>query len=403
MRADHLVVGAIERSLCGRAVIAVDVVDQRVVEQIELFQRIHQPANMVIGVLEEPGVDLHLPDEHGLERGRHIVPCRDLFVPLRELTILRNDAQFFLAGEDLFAQLVPALIELAFVLVGPFLGDVVRGVGRARREVHEEGLVGNERLLLPDPVDGLVGHVLHQVVALFGRLLDLDGCGAFIERWIPLVRLAADESVEVFESASAGWPCIKGAGRTGLPDRHFMTFAELSGRISIELEGPREWRAGVGQDASYSRAREVAISVMPPIPTVWWLRPVSRACRVGEQSAVVWKRLNLRPSEARSSAVGVLHGPPKALEEPKPASSIKTMQDVGRTFGRPQRRDRRVLGVGILGVIGDEACARLIRNWKDCSLHVVLIAHRGIPFWLESGKVEVLGAEMARVSIRMGG
>nr|WP_308238443.1 hypothetical protein [Phenylobacterium sp. J367] len=31
----------------------------------------------------------------------------------------------------------------------------------------------------------------------------------------------------------------------------------------------------------------VAISVMPPMPTAWWLRPVSNACRVGEQSAVV--------------------------------------------------------------------------------------------------------------------
>jgi hypothetical protein len=31
----------------------------------------------------------------------------------------------------------------------------------------------------------------------------------------------------------------------------------------------------------------LAISVMPPIPTEWWLRPVSSAARVGEQSAVV--------------------------------------------------------------------------------------------------------------------
>ena len=36
---------------------------------------------------------------------------------------------------------------------------------------------------------------------------------------------------------------------------------------------------------------EVAISVMPPMPTEWWLRPVSSAARVGEQSAVVWKRV----------------------------------------------------------------------------------------------------------------
>ena len=71
--------------------------------------------------------------------------------------------------------------------------------------------------------------------------------------------------------------------------------------------------------------------MIPPIPTVWWLRPESSAARVGEQSAVVWKRLNFSPSPARRSAVGVWHGPPKALEHPKPASSISTI----RTFGAP--------------------------------------------------------------------
>ncbi len=64
---DHLVVCALQRAFCGCAVVADDVVDQRVIEQIELFQRIHQPANMVIGILHESGVNLHLPDEHGLE------------------------------------------------------------------------------------------------------------------------------------------------------------------------------------------------------------------------------------------------------------------------------------------------------------------------------------------------
>ena len=71
---DHLVVGAVQRALGGRTIVADDVVDQRVVEQIELFQRIDQPANVVIGILHEPGVNFHLPDEHGLERGGHLIP-----------------------------------------------------------------------------------------------------------------------------------------------------------------------------------------------------------------------------------------------------------------------------------------------------------------------------------------
>ena len=36
---------------------------------------------------------------------------------------------------------------------------------------------------------------------------------------------------------------------------------------------------------------DVAVSVMLPIPTEWWLRPVSSAARVGAHSAVVWKRV----------------------------------------------------------------------------------------------------------------
>ena len=70
---------------------------------------------------------------------------------------------------------------------------------------------------------------------------------------------------------------------------------------------------------------------MPPMPTTWWLRPLSSAARVGEHSAVVWKRLNFRPPAASRSALGVAHGPPNALDAPKPTSSSSTTS----TFGAP--------------------------------------------------------------------
>ena len=70
---------------------------------------------------------------------------------------------------------------------------------------------------------------------------------------------------------------------------------------------------------------------MTPIPTEWWLRPVSKAARVGAHSAVVWKRLYFRPFPASRSAVGVAHGPPNALDAPKPTSSSKMTS----TFGAP--------------------------------------------------------------------
>ncbi len=76
---------------------------------------------------------------------------------------------------------------------------------------------------------------------------------------------------------------------------------------------------------------EVASSVMSPMPTEWWLRPVSSARRVGEHSAVVWKRVYFRPLAASRSKFGVWHGPPNALDAPKPTSSIRTTS----TFGAP--------------------------------------------------------------------
>ena len=45
-----------------------------------------------------------------------------------------------------------------------------------------------------------------------------------------------------------------------------------------------------GRKPEYPGA-DVAISVVPPMPTEWWLRPVIRAWRVGEHSAVTWKRV----------------------------------------------------------------------------------------------------------------
>src|SRR5205814_5367042 len=63
------------------------------------------------------------------------------------------------------------------------------------------------------------------------------------------------------------------------------------------------------------------------------LRPVSRAVRVGEQSAQVWKVLYFKPLVARRSRVGMLQGPPNAPECPKPISSSKTITMLGEPGG----------------------------------------------------------------------
>ena len=76
-------------------------------------------------------------------------------------------------------------------------------------------------------------------------------------------------------------------------------------------------------------------SPIDPKPTVWWFRPVSRAARVGEQSAVTWKPLYLSPCSATRVIAGVETGPPNVDGLPKPASSIST----SNTFGAPSGGD----------------------------------------------------------------
>src|ERR1700692_4876031 len=73
--------------------------------------------------------------------------------------------------------------------------------------------------------------------------------------------------------------------------------------------------------------------MIEPVLHEWWFLPVSSAIREGEQRAVVWKRLYFRPFAASFSTVGIWTGPPKALDCPKPMSSINTMTTFGAPFG----------------------------------------------------------------------
>src|SRR6266496_4790008 len=172
----------------------------------------------MVGVFQKARVDLHLTAQYGLKILGHSFPCRDLLVAFGELAIRRNDTECLLSGEGLLSQFVPSLVELALVLVGPILGDMVRRVGCARSEVNEKWFVGCDRLFLRDPGQGLIGHVLDEVVALFGCFFRLDRRGPFVERWVPLVGLTADKAVEILKTAAARRPGVEWAGRARLPD-----------------------------------------------------------------------------------------------------------------------------------------------------------------------------------------
>src|SRR5215475_14671366 len=94
---------------------------------------------------------------------------------------------------------------------------------------------------------------------------------------------------------------------------------------------------------------------MLPMPTLWWLRPVRSAARVGEHSAVVWNWLYLKPLFAKRSRVGVGIGPPKVLDAPKPVSSVMISKIFGAPFGA-------VTGFGKSGF--DSLALRPITPWN---------------------------------------
>ena len=117
----HLVERARRRPLEAGAVVAPDVEDQRVVEVAHLLDGVEEAADVPVGVVHEAGVDLHLPRVELLRGVVERVPGVEEIGPLGQHCVLRDHAELLLALEDLLADLVPALVELALVLVGPLL------------------------------------------------------------------------------------------------------------------------------------------------------------------------------------------------------------------------------------------------------------------------------------------
>ncbi len=237
----HLVEHAGGASLRARAVVPRDVDEERVVQDPQVLERRHEPADLVVDVLAEAREDLHLAREEALLVRRERVPVLDGRRLGRELRARRHEAERDLPRERLLPVLVPARVEAALVLVRPLPRDVVGRVGGARGEVDEEGLVRRERLLRAHPGDGPVGEVRAEVVRGIGRHLDLDR--AVVQQGRPLVGLAAEEAVELLE-AGTGRPEVERARGARLPQWRQVPLAECGGVVAVE---PQD--LGEGSDA----------------------------------------------------------------------------------------------------------------------------------------------------------
>ena len=327
---------------------------------------------MVVGVLHEPGVDLHLAGQHRLEVVGHVRPGADLLGTGGELRVRRHDALLLLAGQGLLPQHVPSRVERALVLGAPLGGHVVGGVGGSRGEVHEEGLVGHERLLTLDPGDGVVGQVLGEVVALLGGLRRLDRGDAVVEGGVPLVGLGSHEAVEVLE-ATARRPLVERPHRARLPDRHLVAFPELGRAVPVQEQGLGDRGGVVRPDRVVARSRGGDLGDPAHADGV----VVS-----GRQEGLARRRAQgggvepIEPQPVGRQSIGHRRVARATEGRRGPESGVVDHDDdhVRGTFGRPERLNRRIGGVRVLGVVGRQPHVLPVRNRQ--------VASREITHWM---------------------
>ena len=245
----HFVVEPVHQAFGAGAVVAGDVEDQRVVELAHVLDRLDDPARLVVGHVEVGGEDLGLTGEELLLIGREVLPVLDVSRFVRQLCVGWDDAELFLLLKDPFADHVPALVEAAFLLVDVGLRHVVRGVHRTRGEIDEEGLIRGQRLLKTDPVDGLGGHVVHEVV--IGIVRGLHTVLVVVNGGRPLIGLAAQKAVELVEALVVR-PAGEGPGGADLPDRSLVPLAEGARAVAIEPQHLPDAGHVVGQHAGGS-------------------------------------------------------------------------------------------------------------------------------------------------------
>ena len=247
-------------------------------------------------------------------------------------------------------------------------------VRRAGREVDEERLVRHQRLLLLDPVDRLVGHVLGEVVALLRRLRLLDRHRVAVDRGRVLVRLAADEAVEVLE-ARARRPRVERAHRARLPDGHLVALAELRGRVAVQLQRLGERRARVRADRVVARRRgrdlgDAAHADRVVVPS-GQQRLARRRAQRRRMEAVVLEAVGGEPLGGRRvdrAAEGARRGEADVVEQHD--------EHVRRTLGRAQRLDRRERRRGILRVVRGQPDRRPVGDRQDVTAQLRAFGHR---------------------------
>ena len=215
------------------AVVAEDVDHHRVVGNTLAVQFVEDAVDLDVDVFEEAGEHLHeAPLEGPLLLG-DVRPALHGVRARRQLGVGGYPPGGLLPGEDPFAVGVPAVVEGALILIGPFPGDVVGSVGGSGGPIHEERSVGCVGPMPAQPGDGVVGKVLGEVVVLPFRRF--DRIEILIQPGLPLRGFAGDEPVEVVEAVPGG-PTVEGPHGGRLGGGRVVPFAERRGAVAVMLQ-----------------------------------------------------------------------------------------------------------------------------------------------------------------------
>ncbi len=173
---------------------------------------------------------------------------------------------FFCRSSVFCAVDVPALVELAAVLVGPLLEHVVRRVGGTGGVIHHPRLLGVLRAHGVQPLDGLVGEVVGEVVGLAVLALRHADNGVVLgDDRVVLARSAGQKPPIVVESPSQR-PVVERPGRSLHVVRGQMPLAETACDITVVAQYARQRGATARLDRRISRerARDTRRSIRSP-------------------------------------------------------------------------------------------------------------------------------------------
>ena len=150
-----------------------------------------------------------------------------------------HDAQLELAGEHAVPPLVPPRVEGSPVPLDPLARGVVRGVAGTGAQVEEERSLGIDGPQVCHELNGPIGQVRAQVVAVLHAARWPDRVVVVVEGRDELVGLPAVEAVPAVEAAGQG-PRGTGRGHVGLVLRAQVPLPHGVGRVALLAQDLRE-------------------------------------------------------------------------------------------------------------------------------------------------------------------